>query len=326
MQSLISVIVPIYKVEQYLPRCLDSLCRQSLKNIEILLINDASPDRCSEICEDFAEKDTRIKIFHHTENKGPSAARNTGIQQAVSDYLMFVDSDDWVHEDFCKIAYECAVEYHADLVMFGFENIGYSNFIKDNRMDERFIQSGYKTRLEAIDLLDNGVGQTAWNKLYDKKLFKDISYPLGYVYEDIGTTYKIIWQTSNIYYTNKVLYYHCYHDGSINTLKNEKALHDWIEMNLQKYRDLKEWGYPSEKLDIILKNIAFKYCMKKKADVTDENYVYCANILCNSPDIPACFSWRKKVMFVLFKYCRQLFELICICFGRKWTRVSGKDV
>ncbi len=322
MQPLVSVIVPVYKVEDCLKRCLDSLCRQSMPNIEIILVDDASPDRCGEICDVYANNDKRFRVFHNIINRGLSVARNIGIENAACDFLMFVDSDDWVHEDFCKVAYECAVKYHADLVMFGFENIGYSNYIKDNRKDGCSIQSGYKTRLETIDLMDNGVGQTAWNKLYHKKLFKDISYPPGYVYEDIGTTYKIIWQASNIYYINETLYYHCYHAGSINTLKNEKALHDWIEMNLQKYRDLKEWGYPPEKLEIILKNIAFKYCMKKKTDVTDEHYVYCANILCNSPDIPAFFSWKRKIMFVLFKYCRPLFELICILYDRKWNRVG----
>lgn len=109
MKPLVSVIVPIYKVEDYLIRCLDSLCRQSLCEIEILLINDASPDRCGEICEKYAAQDARFKVFHHQENKGLSAARNTGIINALADYLMFVDSDDYVHKDFCKLPYDTAV-------------------------------------------------------------------------------------------------------------------------------------------------------------------------------------------------------------------------
>ena len=114
MQPLVSVIVPVFKAEKYLGRCLDSLCRQSLKNIEILLIDDASPDQCGEICEQYAANDRRCKVIHNTVNKGVSAVRNIGIENAAGEYLMFADSDDWVHEDFCKDAYECAVQNQAD--------------------------------------------------------------------------------------------------------------------------------------------------------------------------------------------------------------------
>lgn len=118
MQPLVSVIVPVYKVEDCLRRCLDSLRRQSLSNIEIILVDDASPDRCGEICEEYASKDVRFSVIHQSENRGVSAARNTGIKKAVGNYLMFVDSDDYVHEDFCKLPYECALKNQADLVMF----------------------------------------------------------------------------------------------------------------------------------------------------------------------------------------------------------------
>lgn len=122
MKPLVSVIVPIFQTEKYLPRCLDSLQRQSLPNIEILLINDGSPDSCGAICDDYATKDERFIVFRQN-HAGTSVARNLGIRMATSDYLMFVDSDDWVHEDFCKDAYECAVNNNADVVKFGFQLI-----------------------------------------------------------------------------------------------------------------------------------------------------------------------------------------------------------
>ena len=117
-KPLVSIIVPVYKVEDVLARCLDSLCRQSLRDIEIILVNDASPDRCGEICEQYAAQDERIRVFRHPENRGLSAARNTGIALSSANYLMFADSDDWVHEDFCKLPYECAVKHQADMVIF----------------------------------------------------------------------------------------------------------------------------------------------------------------------------------------------------------------
>ena len=255
MQPVVSVIVPVYKVEDCLSRCLDSLCRQSLKNIEILLIDDASPDRSSKICEHYAARDARFKVLYHTENKGLSEARNTGIAKATSNYLMFVDSDDWVHEDFCKDAYECAVNYGVDLVMFRHARIAMPIFFPCNTRIEHTMQSGYKTRMEAMDILLNITNHNVWNKLYRKELFFNIFFPPGCLYEDVGTTYKTVWRASRIYFLDKTLYYHCYHAGSITTIKTEKSFHDWFEMHMQRYHDLASWGYPLEKLNELYEKI-----------------------------------------------------------------------
>lgn len=317
MHPLVSVIVPVYKVEDCLVRCLDSLRRQSLSDIEILLIDDASPDRCGEICEAYAEKDARFRVFHNKLNGGLSAARNIGIANAYADYLMFVDSDDWVHVDFCKEPYECAVSYQTDLVMFRHDRIGYHKPLRINNKTNSFLKSGCKTCMEAMYLLQKVVGPPAWNKLYRKDLFQNISFPEGYFFEDIGTTYKTVWQSSRIYFLNKVLYYHAYHAGCISDLKTEKSLHDWIEMYLQQYRDLAAWGYPQDKLDALLKNVAISYCIKKRPDNSDKNYEFCKKVVLESKNIPAEFTREKKLMFALFKYCRPLFEFVCGLYGRK---------
>ena len=311
-QPLVSVIVPVYKVEDVLARCLGSLCRQSLRHIEIILVDDASPDRCGEVCEKYAAEDTRFKVIHHPENRGLSVARNTGIAHASADYLMFVDSDDWVHEDFCKEAYECAVYNQADLVMFRFQSK--NSYLRFGWKDSNLMQNGIKTRLEAMELIETsrkGVGPAVWNKLYRKELFQNISFPPGYFHEDSGATYKIVWKASRIYFLNKVLYNYCYHGGSISTLKAEKSLRDWNEMLMKQYQDLSDWGYPQYKLDQLLKNIALWYCIKKKPDDSDIHYKRYADIICSSKDVPENFRWEKKVLFVLFKYCRPLFEIIC---------------
>lgn len=106
-----------------------------------------------------------------------------------------------------------------------------------------------------MELLDLGVGSNAMTKLYRKELSDNVSYPPGYLYEDVGTTYKLIWRASRIYYLNNVLYYHCYREGSITTLKTEKSLYDWIDMRLQQYHDLSAWGYPADKLEKLLKKL-----------------------------------------------------------------------
>lgn len=270
MQPLVSVIVPVFKAEDYLARCLDSLCKQTLREIEIVLVVDGSPDRCGEICDDYAAKDKRFRVIRHQKNKGLSAARNTGIKEARADYLMFVDSDDYVHEDFCRLPYERAVRNHADLVMFGYQRVC-NHIISDNKktrlqnLDVDLLKSGYKTKCEALDLiLWTWVGFAAWKKLYHKDLFNNISYPVGYLYEDVGTTYKTVLQASCIYYLDVALYYKCDRDGSISTLSTKKALQDRFAMALQQYRDLLSWGeYPSHKLDLFIVNDAMTYCIIK---------------------------------------------------------------
>lgn len=322
MQPLVSIIVPVYKVEPYLTRCLDSLCRQSLSDIEILLIDDASPDRCGEICDAYAAKDPRFRVIHNENNRGLSVARNIGIEHATADYLMFVDSDDCVHEDFCKDSYECAMHYQADLVMFRHQNITRPKQVKKsntpaNKLNHSLTIS-YKTQSEAIDLLQNVVGQFAWNKLYHKELFHDITYPPGYLYEDVGTTYKTILQASNIYFLDKTLYYHCYRPDSIITLRTEKNLHDGTKMVLQQYHDLMAWGYPPDKLEDFLKGHALGYCINKKPDASDKYYMFCENTLLDSNNIPANFTWKRKVLYVLFNHCRPLFEIICDLYDKKF--------
>ncbi len=314
MQPLVSVIVPVYKVEEYLIRCLDSLCRQSLKNIEILLIDDASPDRCGDICEQYATKDTRFKVIHHKENKGLSVARNTGIRQATADFLMFVDSDDYVHEDFCKDAYECAVRHKADLVMFRHQKIDKTGKPAKTPYSEK-AGNGYKTRDEAIELMQE-CSMVVWNKLYRKELFKTISYPPGYMYEDWGTTYKLIWQASRIYHMNKVLYYNCYRNDSITTLKTKKSMQDKLEMQLQQYHDLSAWGYPAVKLDKALLNWGISYYFWAEPDASDAQYIRCANIFQRYKLRPFIFTWKQNCFLILFKYCPLLFEPVCVLYKK----------
>ena len=317
MKPLLSVIVPVYKVEEYLERCLDSLCRQSLGDIEILLIDDASPDGCGAICEAYAAKDARVRVFHQPENRGLSAARNLGIEHAEGSFLMFVDSDDWVDEDFCKEAYECAVRHQADLVMFNRVRVLKSGDGDDVLKDDLFFPEGYKTTQEALDIMLTDGGNAAWNKLYKKELFADISYPEGYLYEDTGATYKLVVKAYRIYYLPKALYYHRLRSGSITSQKvTKKVLEDRAELNSQRYRDLVAWGYDSESLDFRFKTFALWYCIRKKKDVNDPNYVFLAKRL-RSGRIPKKFARKQKFLTILFRCFPSLFELLCSLRGTK---------
>ena len=307
MKKLISIIVPVYKVENYLECCLDSLCRQSMPEIEIILIDDASPDRCGEICNAYAARDERFRVVHRPENKGLSAARNLGISLASCDYLMFVDSDDWVHNDFCKDAYECAVQNHADLVMFDFQSDIDKN---DIPVPDASVSAIHKTRDEAIDLLFTSVQNYAWNKLYRKELFDGVYYPEGFLFEDIATTYKTILKATNIYYMNKTLYY--YRQLRTNSITADyNKFKYWFRMRMLQLTDLWNSGCRAKHYLIFLNNFAMSYCINNRKNADNPDYAFFSHTLCQNKKFPIGLSSKKKFLFILLKYCPPVFTMIC---------------
>ena len=216
-ESLISVIVPIYKVEPYLHRCIESIIAQTYRNLEIILVDDGSPDRCPEICDEFAQKDTRVKVFHK-ENGGLSDARNYGIQNSTGDYIGFVDSDDFIHENFYKKLLDMIKEHDADISicnMLRFKD--YKEVLVNELLN---CDSVVLTSIEALKALftakDYG-SVMAWNKLYKASLFKDhnIFYPINRIHEDNYTTYKLFYYSDKIVYTYDKLYYYLQRSTSI---------------------------------------------------------------------------------------------------------------
>ncbi len=174
-----------------------------------------------------------------------------------------------------------------------------------------------KTQIEALDLLQGSIGHYVWNKLYKKTLFENITYPPGYIFEDWGTTYKTILKAKKIIYLDKILYYYCQHLGSISSTKSEKVLKDSHELKMQQFHSLADWGYPAKQLDTFLLNTALSYCIKKKKDLSDPDYVFCWNVLQACDSIPKGFNGNRKILFSLFKYCPALFEMICVIWGKK---------
>ena len=190
----ISVIVPIYKVEKYLSQCLDSIVNQTYSNLEIILVDDGSPDACGEICDYYAGQDKRIKVIHQ-ENSGLSEARNTGIRQATGEYLLFVDSDDWLLPDLCESAVKDMEIHKSDILVFGYyltSEKGEIQTLEVSHCSESF--SGK----EAIKkLFTKEIKEYAWNKLYTREVFLGITYPKGRLFEDIGTTYLVFGKAEN---------------------------------------------------------------------------------------------------------------------------------
>lgn len=225
--ELVSVIVPIYNVEKYIEKCIVSIINQTYKNIEIILVDDGSPDNCLEICEFWKNKDNRIKIIRK-ENGGLSDARNYGLEYSKGSYIVFVDSDDYVEKNFIEIMYNEIKNNDADLAICNY----YLNYI------DKQIQNTYYNNKFAISSNDkynylyngyNKVTIVAWNKMYKRDIFKNIRYPKGKLHEDEFIICDILKATNKIVYIlNPPLYHYIQRDDSIMAKFNVKRF-DIIE-------------------------------------------------------------------------------------------------
>ena len=307
----ISVIVPVYKVERYLSACLDSLMAQTMKEVEFILVDDGSPDRCGAVCEEYAAKDPRFRVFH-TENHGLSAARNFGMEKARGDYLMFADSDDWVSPEFCSAAYDKAAEHDADLVMFDFKRMKGN---REVRRQEKPQAPGPKTREEAIGLILGWNSNYAWNKFYKRELFDGVRYPENRVYEDIVTTYKLVYNAEQIWYMDRVLYYYRIREGSITQEKNREGVREIFRARQELLQGLQEHGYPAEKQEFLIKNHYMDYCIKMGRDENDEYAVRAFRWLEEVKGLPRIFTWKQKVLLTAYRISPKLFDLMCVLSG-----------
>ena len=209
--ALVSIIVPVYRMEQYLPRCMASLLAQSHQNLDIILVDDGSPDRSGEMCDDFAARDARVRVLHQ-DNAGPSAARNAGIDRAQGSYITFVDPDDWVHEDLVAHLVALAVE-GADVVV--------CRFLRTDSEDVSGARGAGEARVLASDeaLRLYAGPTTSWMtspcaKLFAIRLFDGVRFPVGRLYEDEFTTYRLVAAARQVVVSDAELYYYFRRPGS----------------------------------------------------------------------------------------------------------------
>ena len=230
MKSLkISVIVPVYNVEQYLSRCMNSIINQSYSDIEIILIDDGSTDSSGQICDDYARSDNRIKVIHK-KNGGLSDARNVGLDVACGEFIAFVDSDDFIHKDMFNILLNKMNKYECDIVESGFIKVYENQKINE----EEFIndKESIYNREEAMvsTIMDHHCRNFVVNKLYKRKLWDGIRFPYGEFFEDVSTTYKVINKCSKLIKIEQPLYYYIQRYGSItNSDFSIKKLNDHIK-------------------------------------------------------------------------------------------------
>ncbi len=227
---LVSVIIPVFNVRPYLNEALDSVINQTYANLEILIIDDGSTDGSAEICDEYANTDTRIAVLHQ-DNRGLSAARNIGLELMSGEAVVFMDSDDAYRPQYVEKMVESMINNEVDIVICKasiHETLG--------KMDKSDSEPAYPTaangqydRIESLRLLAVGaINQGVWNKLYKSKLLRDIRFPDGHVYEDIDTTFRIIDLCQNTYVISDNLYMRRFRKGSITDTCSKENISDMI--------------------------------------------------------------------------------------------------
>lgn len=218
MEDLISVVVPIYNVENYLRKCIDSILHQSYKKLEIILCNDGSTDSCPQICNEYAKIDDRIKVIHKR-NGGLSDARNTGIEEATGKYIIFIDSDDFIHKDMISYLYNSLMKNQTDMACCQRQEVDESGHTLQNgngHLYKTFIVDGNEKCMREF-LKNPQMDTVAWGKIYKTSMFKAVRYPVGRYHEDVFTTYKIVAQCKRIFVGSKKYYYYRIRTASIMT-------------------------------------------------------------------------------------------------------------
>lgn len=211
----VSVIVPIYNVERYLQSCIDSIFNQTYPYMEIILVDDGSPDLCGEICDKNAMLDDRIRVIHQ-ENEGLSSARNAGLDLAAGEYIVFVDADDTIHAQFIEILLDLCEREHCDIAQCDFLVVSEDSVrLPLNPQQSLSIYSGKQALSRMCMGNDNVKYLVPWNKIYRQSLFQGIRYPVGRIHEDEFVTHKILWEARKVAVTNQYLYYYLKRSDSI---------------------------------------------------------------------------------------------------------------
>ncbi|WP_294084500.1 glycosyltransferase family 2 protein [uncultured Actinobacillus sp.] len=315
---MISIVVPVYNVEQYLDYCVESLVNQTYKNIEILLIDDGSSDNSGKIADEWAKKDKRIRVFHK-ENGGLSDSRNYGVAQAKSEWIMFIDSDDYY--DLFAVEYFVRIQekYNADLVVSALK--GVTNHKPSHRdITENDITAAYPLSNEkALEEMfySLATGPSACGKLFKKELLIQDPYPKGKLYEDIATTYKQVYKANNIYVAPIKVYGYFKRDGSIvNSKFDERYLYvlDIID-NIYIFLETKYPSVSELKLALDIRNVltsmqiansmlmAEMFPEVKK--IQERVSVYKKEFLVNKN-----VSWKNKLKFLLFLTYPKLYNYL----------------
>lgn len=244
---MISVVVPVYNVAQYLPDCMNSIFAQNVADMEVILVDDGSTDNSGALCDQYAKKYGNVKVIHQ-KNAGLSAARNTGIEAAKGEFITFVDSDDMLADGFISTALELAKTYQADFIAFSHVRCKAETQwpMKCLSQSEDYKPRVYDERVQKMQkfLIGTEIGTTAWAKVYRRELFETIRYPVGKYHEDVFTTYKVVDKANRVVTISQVGYLYRKSPNSITTSGFSVKRLDSVEGKLHQLAFIQE-NYPS---------------------------------------------------------------------------------
>ena len=268
-QPLISLIVPIYNVENYLWSCLDSIAKQTYSNIEVLLVNDGSPDDSGAICREFVAKDSRFRYIEK-ENGGLSDARNAGIAEAKGEFISFVDSDDWIEPTYVEDLYRAALFNDAEVVVSNYQEFHQERNVYLIHIFDDYYETHYSGEevIQQLPLLERKDFSftTSWGILFAHRLFDAISFPKGKTIEDTRTNYRLFAESRRLTYIHKELYNYRVGVDSINSRITEKLLVDVLECLMERMAvyAIKGWNVADERENIVM-NLKIRYNQAKEA-------------------------------------------------------------
>lgn len=307
--SKISIIIPIYNVEKYLKKCLDSVVKQTYTNLEIILVNDGSTDNSKSIAEKYVKNDERV-ILINKENGGLSDARNYGIERATGKYITFIDSDDEITEDYVEYLMNLIKKYNTDISIASYRLVCKNKSFDygKNYKEEKITGKECLKRM----LLDEGFTVSAWAKMYKADLFDNVKYPVGKIYEDNGTTYKLIMQCKEIAYGPKAIYMYYKRNGSITSGKFNDLKYSILEFSDEMGEKVLE-KYPDLISEVERKKIESRFCVLRQMDKH-------LNIEQKKKQKEIIVYLKSKVKQIVFNSCfdkREKIAIISLCFGKK---------
>lgn len=316
----ISIIIPVYKVEQYLDQCISSIVNQTYTNMDIILVDDGSPDNCPAMCDAWAEKDSRIRVIHKT-NGGLSDARNAGMAASTGELMAFVDSDDWIAPDMYEHLYQRLTEDGSDIAACGVQMVW-----EDKTPSRMLTRDGscvlnQEEAMRAI-IEESWLKQPVWYKLYKTELVRDILFPVGKYHEDVFWSYQAVGRAQKVSVSNYVGYYYLQRGGSIMGEGYSLKRLDAVEARVQRCAYIQE-SFPAL-FPLVIKDLWFTCIYQgqlaiRVLDTTERKKVlaYLKKILQTRPIQSRQCSTKDRIWLVMAKY-----GLTTTCYVRNMLKIG----
>lgn len=230
INAKISIIVPVYKTQDYIDRCIKSIIGQSYTDFELILVDDGSPDKAGTICDEYAGKDNRIKVIHQ-KNSGQSVARNNALKVATGDYYCFIDSDDYVADNLLERLYSLITEKDADISLVSYQTFTGERAEADSKISPDIVTYSNTNMIKNIHMVKDELYVVMWGKLFKKELFEGIRFPEGRICEDLHVLYRIYDKAKISVFSDEKLYYYYRSNVSSSTYSINKKFYDdvfWV--------------------------------------------------------------------------------------------------